>query len=144
MPRWICPDCSAVMKVPANLVGHDRACVTCGVVSSVTDADAAVFTPAPIQTHGMPVSLTTINRIKGEAPGLIRLYRGVALLVTFLVLLASLATYIKLQPDSPIEYAIVLGPPAVMLTWLAFFWLLTDFMSDVYRCRRLLEELAKK
>lgn len=147
MARWICPNCNATMNAPANLLGSNRACVKCGVVSEVMDADAVdefSFAAPAVQTHGMPVSAVTVSRIKTEAPALIKVYRLVAVCLTLAICLTSLAIYLRLSPKTPAEWAVVVGPPAVALAGLAFFWLLTDFLSDVFRCRRLLEEIAKK
>ena len=39
---------------------------------------------------------------------------------------------------------LIFSPLLPALFVLFHFWLWTDFISDVYRCRRLLEEIAKK
>lgn len=143
MARWICPSCNTVMKVAAGLIGQQKPCASCGVVSEIFEAEtAAVFSPPPIQTQGLSVSLATINRIRDDSPTLIKVYRFSAVLTTLAVFLGNIYVYLLTKPLGwPLLQFI---PTGVALISLAFFWLLTDFLSDVFRCRRLLEEIAKK
>jgi hypothetical protein len=145
MPTWICPSCLTKMNVKTAHVGNPAPCVACGVVSTVFDVDdiigAAGIAPtvaAPVVTPSTSVPGSTITRIRGEAPTIVHLLRTIDLIGTAIVIAGSL--YMRAKTNS--DWWLI--PMTVSVVQLIFLWLIYEFASDMYRCRRLLEEIAKK
>ncbi|MES2790138.1 MAG: hypothetical protein V4719_10985 [Planctomycetota bacterium] len=162
MARWICPTCKAAMTVKDSLVGQTKPCAKCGKPSEVFDVDAVPDAddfegfnipedatppklPAKRETKfedvsraGGPVPVAVIDRIKRETPLLITIYRiGFAALAGLMTLVAGIA-FINTG------HILSLAPAFAGLGILAFVWIVTDFASDLFRCRRLLEEMAQR
>jgi predicted RNA-binding Zn-ribbon protein involved in translation (DUF1610 family) len=150
MPVWICPSCHGSTKVALAHLATMQPCPKCGTVGRVVQSTSKPAPAAPpvtpasvsqsIPSDSLPVPLSVINSIVADSPLLIRLYRGVSLFGSLAVILVTVLAVAQM-PNPPL---MVLLPIPAALLWLAMVWLVTDFMSDVYRCRRLLEEIAKK
>lgn len=93
-----------------------------------------------VVNNPQPVGQRTIDRIKVDAPPLIRVYRFASWLVLGIVAVVNLVAF---NAAGGQDWWIWL-PTGIAVAWLSGVYLVTDFMSDVYRCRRLLEEIAKK
>ena len=146
MPTWICPNCLAKMTVKESHIGKTAPCVQCGTVSTVADVaeiiDASGYQPPapalpPINpTTAVPAS--TINRIRGESPTLVAIWK-IAHVLTVLTLVVG-AWYLHMKTRESFWWMFPIGGFVSLVLW----WPVYEFMSDVYRCRRLLEEIAKK
>lgn len=100
--------------------------------------------PQEVRVVNIPAGTSprTITNITSSAPPLIHLYRAAALLATGAVIVTNVIAYNHTPPHA--QDLAALSSSALALAAFGFLWLLSDFMSDVYRCRRLLEEIAKK
>jgi hypothetical protein len=145
MPVWICPNCHGSTKVTLAHLATMQPCPKCGTVGRVTQATSKTA-PAPAAAVATDdddqssVPQDVITAIITDAPLLIRLYRGVSLFGSLAVIVVTVLAVAQM-PNPPL---MALLPIPAALLWLAMVWLVTDFMADVYRCRRLLEEIAKK
>lgn len=161
MPRWICPTCHAVMTVKSNLLGLKKPCAKCGKPSEVFDVDAVEdeaedefdddefeipedepprLPSKGQQSHrpGSAVPAAVVKNITTEVPTLIMLYRYASLGGAGLVVLICL--FVAFRAESLVP----LIPAVFAIGFLALIWIATDFMSDLFRCRRLLEEMAQR
>lgn len=132
MPRWICPSCNASIKVAASHLGTHQPCAGCGVVSEVVDSSF----PLTVNATAIPAAL--IRQIVHESPALIHVVKMIHVFGS--LILSSVFAWLASYTSVSLWYLGI----AVVALWLAFCWLFYEFYSDVFRCRRLLEEIAKK
>jgi hypothetical protein len=156
MPRWICPHCRATMNVMPVHIGTMQTCLNCKTTSEVTDADATVI-PAEVPAFAVEpdesdetqeqsekgVSTTTIGKIRKETPPIVQICRAITVVAAVIIVVGNLAAFSEI-PNKTAGSVVTLAPAAMAVFAATLVWLGTDFVSDLYRCRRLLEEIAKK
>lgn len=140
MPNWTCPFCDASMTVKQSLVGLTRPCAKCGQESIISDADAppvAQATPQPRNAAPAQPRRTTTAAAVGISESVAAESLTSATLVRGILLLATLGGIASFFTPNGLAQGISILV-AVIITWP-----LTTIAEEVYRARRLLQELLK-